>query len=199
MTDETKSDGADESPSLVIFRIIEERLRDAVTREEETDFRGVRDSRRTFVIGRLALILVALLSPPVFYLIWTLVGAMGVITDRMEYMKIQVAQMRTDFDEVSERMTSIDASVSNMSNNIAVIPPMEQRVKGMRGNFDTMTAAMGGITPNVTTIDQTLGIMDQDMAHMNHVFGFLNRDVFIMRHDVNRMSSPMRMFPFFGP
>ncbi len=198
MADETTSDEPGDAPSLLIFRIIDQRLQDSVAREEQIDIRSVRDSRRTHLIGRISLLVVLCFTPPVFYLIWTLVGSMGIITHRMEYMKVQVAQMRSDFDEVAERMARIDGAVSNMSGNIAVIPPMEQRLDGMRGNVGIITAAMGGIAPNVTTIDHTLGIMDQDMAQMNYVFGFLNRDVFIMRRNVNRMSSPMRMIPFFG-
>jgi len=197
VTEETDNGESGDS-SLMIFRIIEQRLGEAVTREEDIDFRGVRDSRRTFLIGRTALIITMLLAPPVFYLIWTLVGHMGVITDRMQHMRDQVTEMRQDFDEVALRMANIDGAVSKMSHSIAVIPPMEQRLAGMRADFDVMTEAMGGITPNVTNIDQILGVMDRDMAEMNNAFGFVNRDVFRMRHNVNQMSSPMRMFPFFG-
>lgn len=198
MSDEISNGESDDAPSLLIFRIIKRRLEESVVREEDIDFRGVRDSSRTQRIGHVSLLGTMLLALPVFYLIWTLVGDMGIITDRMEYMKVQVAEMRQDFDEVALRMASIDAAVSNMSSSISVIPPMEQRLAGMRGDFNVMTAAMGGITPNVSTIDQILGVMDQDMAQMNHSFGFVNRDVFHMRHNVNKMSSPMRMFPFFG-
>ncbi len=198
MTDETSNDESGDASTLLIFRTIKQRLEEAVARDEDIDFRGVRDSSRTQLIGRSALLGVLLLTPPVFYLIWTLVEDMGTITDRMEHMRVQVAGMRQDFDEVARRMTSIDAAVTQMSHSIAVIPPMEQRLTGMRGDFNVMTAAMGGITPNVTTIDRILGVMDRDMAEMNHAFGSVNRDVFHMRHNVNQMSSPMRMIPFFG-
>ncbi len=198
MTDETSNNESADASSLLIFRIIKQRLEEAVARDEDIDFRGVRDSNRTQLIGRSAMLGVLLLTPPVFYLIWTLVGDMGVITERMEHMKVQVAGMRQDFDEVALHIASIDAAVSGMSRSIAVIPPMDRRLVDMRGNFSDMTAAMGGITPNVSTIDRILGVMDRDMAEMNHAFGFVNRDVFRMRHNVNQMSSPMRMIPFFG-
>ena len=196
MSDETTSDESGDSASLLVFRIIEERLRESVAREEEIDFRSVRDSRRTQLIGRISLLLVLLLTPPVFFLIWTLVGSMGIITDRMAHMKVQVG--RVDFDEVAQRMSKIDTAVSSMSRSIEVIPPMERRLDGMRGDLDVITGAMGGIAPNVTAVDNTLGVMDRDMAQMSYVFGFVNRDVFMMRRNVNQMSSPMRMMPFFG-
>jgi len=198
VTDESTNEESGDAASLLIFRIIKERLGASVAREEEVDYRGVRDSRRTFFIGRTSLLMTLLLTVPVFYLIWTLVGAMGTITDRMEHMKVQVTVMRQDFDEVARLMASIDTSVSAMSGNIAVIPPMERRLSSMRGDFDVMTVAMGGITPNVTTIDGILGVMDRDMAEMSNAFGFVNRDVFHMRRNVNQMSSPLRMIPFFG-
>ncbi len=198
MTDETSNNESADASSLLIFRIMKQRLEEAVARDEDIDFRGVRDSNRTQLIGRFALLGGVLLTPPVFYLIWTLVGDMGIITERMEHMKVQVAEMRQDFDEVALHIANIDDAVLGMSSSIAVIPPMDRRLVNMLGNFSDMTAAMGGITPNVSTIDRILGVMNRDMAEMDNAFGVVNRDVFRMRHNVNQMSSPMRMIPFFG-
>jgi archaellum component FlaC len=144
------------------------------------------------------MIAIALLTPPVFYLIWTLVMSMGVITERMQVMHAQVDQMEQRFDEVAVRMKRINGSVSNMSRNISVIPPLEQRMLGMREDMGVISGSMEGIAPNVHAIDQILGGMDHNLARIDYVFGFLNRDVFRMRNDVNQMSSPMRMVPFFG-
>lgn len=198
MTDQATSEDSGASVHLEVFRIIDERLEEAVRREEETDYRSAKANRVTQTVGRLSMIVVALLTPPVFYLIWTLVMSMGVITDRMEVMHAQVDQMETRFDEVAVRMTRINSAVSNMSQNIAVIPPLEQRMLSMRDDMGLISGSMDGIAPNVRVIDQILGGMDQNLARIDYVFGFLNRDVFRMRKDVNQMSSPMRMIPFFG-
>lgn|GEM_PF-3062163 len=198
MTEQPTTEALAGSPQLEVFRIIDQRLQDAVRREEETDYRSANATRRTQTIGRVSLIAAAVLTLPVFYLIWTLVGAMGVITDRMAAMHEQVGLMETNFDEVAVRVSRINASVANMSNRIAVIVPMEQRLLSMREDVGVISASMGGIAPNVDGIDQILGGMDQNLLQMNHVFGFLNRDVFRMRQNVNQMSSPMRMIPFFG-
>lgn len=198
MTEPTNSDEPSGAAQLLTFRIIEQRLRETVQREEEIDYKSAKDNQRTHLIGRISLFGTLLLTPPVFYLIWTLVISMGVITDRMSVMKENIGQMRVNFDDVALHVASIEHSVANMRDNIQVIPPMEQRVRGMRQDYDVITSAMGSIAPNVSTIDKTLVVMDQDMARMNYVFGFLNRDVFMMRRNVNQMSSPMRMIPFFG-
>ena len=187
------------TPSLTVVRVIESRLKEFVGREEKTDYQGVRDSQRTFLIGRVSLILSGLLTLPVAYLIFTLVRDMGKVTRHMDQMNTEVVTMRRHFDEVARIVGQLDTSMLNMSRAIAVLPPMERRLAGMRGDFDIITAAMnGGITPNVTTIDDILGVMDRDMAEMNQAFGFVNRDVFFMRHNVHQMSSPLRMMPFFG-
>jgi hypothetical protein len=183
---------------ILMFKIIEKRLKETVQHEEERDYQGTKDNRRTQLIGRGSLLIVLLLTPPVFFLIWSLVLSMGIITDRMQAMRDDVSGMRANFDEVSVRVAQIDASVANMSGNISVLPPMQERVAGMRRDYDQITAAMGTISPNVGTIDGTLLTMDQNMARMNYVFGFINRDVFRMQRSVNQMSSPMRMMPFFG-
>ena len=199
MTDQaTTEDPSGSSPQLEVFRIIDERLQEAVQREEDTDYRSAKANRRTQTIGRISLAAVGLLTLPVFYLIWTLVVSMGVITDRMGAMHGQVGQMEQSFDEVAVRIQHINTAVGNMANNIAVIEPMEQRLLVMRDDIDSISASMGGIAPNVHAIDGILGGMDQNLVQMNHVFGFLNRDVFRMRQNVNQMSSPMRMMPFFG-
>ncbi len=198
MTDQATTEDLPGSPQLEVFRIIDERLQEAVQREEDTDYRSARANRRTQTIGRISLAAVGLLTLPVFYLIWTLVGAMGVITDRMGAMHEQVGRMEQNFDEVALRINRINTAVGNMTNNIAVIEPMEQRLLGMRDDVDLISSSMGSIAPNVHAIDGILGGMDQDLVQMNHVFGFLNRDVFRMRQNVNQMSSPMRMMPFFG-
>jgi archaellum component FlaC len=198
VTDESTSEGSGGSQHLEVFRIIDERLREAVRREEDTDYRSSKANRVTQTVGRLSMIVIALLTPPVFYLIWTLVMSMGVITERMQVMHAQVDQMEHRFDEVAVRMTTINRSVSNMSRNISVIPPLEQRMLGMRDDMGIISGSMDGIAPSVHAIDQILGGMDQNLARIDYVFGFLNRDVFRMRNDVNQMSSPMRMIPFFG-
>lgn len=186
------------SAQLEVFRIIDARLAEALRREEDVDYRSSKANQRTQLIGRVALVLVVLLTPPVFYLIWTLVGAMGVITDRMGAMHGDVGQMAQRFDEVAVRMRRINSSVSNMAQHVSVIPPMEERLLVMRDDIGLMSGSMAGIAPNVAAIDQVLGGMDQNLFRMDRAFEFLNRDVYRMRRDVNQMSSPMRMIPFFG-
>lgn len=198
MTDQATTEDKAGSPQLEVFRIIDERLQDAVRREEDTDYRSAKANRRTQTIGRISLAAVGLLTLPVFYLIWTLVVAMGVITDRMGSMHEEVGLMEQNFDEVAVRIHHINTAVGNMTHNIAVIEPMEQRLLSMRSDVDAISSSMGGIAPNVHVIDGILAGMDQDLVQMNQVFGFLNRDVFRMRQNVNQMSSPMRMMPFFG-
>lgn len=68
---------------------------------------------------------------------------MGIITERRDAMRSDVSGMRTNFDEVATRVAESNSSVQSMSGNIAVIPPMEQRVAGMRQDYDVITAAMG--------------------------------------------------------
>jgi hypothetical protein len=194
---ETSQDSS-ESPVAYALQILEERLEEAVRREEDVDFEGQRTARVTQMISQGALYVSFLLAPVVFYLIFSLILSMGVITDRMEVMKNQVVGMRGNFDQVTERMAAIDQSVGHMTGNVAEMPGMEQHMQQMRGDFAVMTRAMEGIAPDMQVIDQTLARMDVDVAQMNNVFGHLNLNVFSMGRDVNTMSSPMRMLPFFG-
>ena len=197
---ETSTTSSDPASAAVVraLSVLEGRLAAAVRREEDLDYQGQRTARTTQIISHTALGLAMLLTPVVFYLIGSLVLSMGVITDRMGVMSENVAGMRGNFDETTARMGDIDTSVAHMAGNVAYIPGMERDMLRMRHNFADMTATMDVLAPNMQQIDQTLAGMDFDVAQMNNVFGHLNLNVFSMGRDVNTMSSPMRMFPFFG-
>lgn len=199
MTDSADSTSAPQpSPTLVALRVLEGRLADAVQREEEVDFQGQRAARTTQLITQGAQVALVVLGPIVFYLIFSLIQSMGIITDRMGAMAVKVAGMRTSFDETTERMDRIDGSVRHMTVNVSYIPGIEKDMQGMRRDFSVMTQTMNGLAPDMRAIDQTLAGMDQDLAQMNAVFSHMNSNVFSIGRDVNTMSGPMRMFPFFG-
>jgi hypothetical protein len=184
--------------SLEAFHIINGRLAQTVKDEEDVDYRHSQCNQRTQLIGRVSTILMLLLTPPVFYLIWTLVGAMGVITERMGNMYGEIHAMTEDFHEVSARVASIDSAVGQMRNHMGVMPPMDLKLRHMHEDIDLITGAMGDIAPDVGGIGQIIGGIDQHMGEMNQAFSVINRDMFFMRKNVNQMSSPMRMMPFFG-
>jgi hypothetical protein len=197
---ETSSTSPDppSAPVLRALGILEARLVAAVGPEEDLDYHAQRTARATQLISYGALGIAMLLTPVIFYLIGSLVLSMGVITDRMGVMSENVAGMRGNFDETTARMGDIDRSVAHMTQNVAYIPGMERDMLRMRHDFSAMTETMSGLSPNMQQIDLTLAGMDYDMAQMNTVFGHLNLNVFSMGRDVNTMSGPMRMFPFFG-
>jgi hypothetical protein len=199
MSDDSDTvEGDEDSPVIQALKILEGRMEEAVRREEDVDFEGQRAAKVTQVISQMAVYASFFLTPVIFYLIFSLILSMGVITDRMQVMADKVGGMRGNFDDVAQRMAAIDVSVTHMEGNVAHMPGMEKRMHQMRGDFDQMTETMNGIAPNMRDIDWTLGGMGRDMAQMNQVFGHLNLSVFSMGHDVNTMSGPMRMLPFFG-
>lgn len=182
----------------ILLNVFKDRMTDSVKSEEDMDYKAQQAMHKTHKITHFSLYAAFILTPVIFYLIGTLVLDMSTITNRMEVMAADVAAMKSDFDQVSAVMTAIDTSVVNMSRNIAVIPDMDTQVAGMNQDFTLMVGAMGGITPDVNLIDRLLSGMDYDMAQMNNLFGHLNHNVFFMGRDVNTLSSPMRMMPFFG-
>jgi methyl-accepting chemotaxis protein len=186
------------SAPLEMLRIINQRLEEAVKQEEDIDYRHSQSNQRTQLIGRIALVGMLVLTPPIFYLIWTLVGAMGVITERMGAMYGQIDAMRQDFDQVATHVSQINTAVGEMNRSIAVMPPMNERLQRMRGDIDMLGGAMSEISPDISRIGETIVGIDRHMGEMHQAFGVLNRDMFIMRRNVNQMSSPMRMMPFFG-
>jgi len=193
-----QSEPGEQDTATLLLKVFEERMTESVATEEEMDYRAQQSAQQTQKITKISLYVAFIFTPVIFYLIGTLVLAMGTITDRMKMMAEDVGSMKHDFDQVSALMKGMDASVVNMSNNIKVIPEMATQVAGMNGNFTEMVGAMQRITPEVGNIDHLLGGMDKNMDHMNGLFGHMNRNVLFMSRDVNTLSSPMRMIPFFG-
>jgi hypothetical protein len=184
--------------ATVLLRVFEERTRQSVLEEEKIDFDAQRVWQRTNRITLTSVVSAIALTPFIFYLIGTLMSDMGTISEQMGIMRDDVAAIKTDFDEVAVLMSGMDNAVSNMTHSIEVVPLMSTEAAGMNNNFSLMVGAMNGITPNVSEIDRLLAVMDYDMAHMSNLFDHINRHVLFMGRDVNTMSGPMRMMPFFG-
>ena len=192
-----EQDAGDAKAVSIMLKVFEERIAEAVEREEEIDYKEQKAAEKTQSITRIAMIVCFLLTPFIFVLIATLIFDMGAITYRMQEMSSYVASMRNDFTDVAKLMATMDSSVISMSESIAVIPGIDTQVAGMNGNFSQMVSAMQGITPNVAHINQALNVMEQDMAQMNGLFGHLNYSVHAMGHDVNQMSRPASFMPPF--
>jgi len=77
------------------------------------------------------------------------------------------ASLNKDMAIMVDRMDEISATMKSMNTSMASVP----------------------------TMSVSVGNMSRDVTEMTRQMHFLNGNVGVMGHDVNRMSAPMRMFP----
>lgn len=85
------------------------------------------------------------------------------------------ASLNRDMSSMLKRMDTMSTSVQKMESHVA---EMSQNIHSL----PEMTASVIA--------------MQNEMKGMNHQIHWLNGNIGSMGHDMNRMSAPMRMFPF---
>jgi len=150
---------------------------------------SLRIGRRTTQIIRFTMIAMTILGLAMFYLIHTLTSDMLHITQHMDEMSGYMKDMSLNFRAVATSVEEMKLSVDRMNVFMEAIPTMNTSVAQMSTDINKMTGDMKKMNDNMTT-------MSFDMANMSMQFVRVNGKLGSMGYDVNRMSSPMRFFPF---
>jgi prophage DNA circulation protein len=156
----------------------------------------IRIARRTTQIIRFSVITILLLAVAMFYLISTLTDNMNNITERMVLMADYMEKMNRQFASVADNMDAMKQAVDNMSRYVSVLPAMNNAVIGMREDMSKMGLDMKKMNQSMALMEKSMGMMSTDMANMSYQFTGLNQYVGQMGYNVDRMASPMRLFPF---
>jgi hypothetical protein len=140
--------------------------------------------------------IVILLFIAVIYLGWSLKqditgsnASMAEVAKRISAMGNTMTQMQTSASKMEQginQMVSYSQSIANAMNqkndSVEVLSHISDSVKLMQGGAE-------GLNNNIDTMNYNLGNISKQMRALNKKLG-------IMGKDVNRMSSPKRMFPF---
>jgi predicted nucleic acid-binding Zn-ribbon protein len=153
-------------------------------------------SQRMARMNLFIILFVLLMTSGMGYLVWTL---------------------KEDMDDMNAYMHSIEKDASTMSNAAvsmeASMSSMERDISNLVGHTESMSKAM--LTEDnspvyLAKIAKSVALMQEDISGLNHnIYSMstgvntinkhmksLNKKLGIMTQDVNRMSSPVRMFPF---
>lgn len=148
---------------------------EAMRKREEL---SIRIGRRTTQIMRVGAVTVSLLSLAVIYLTMAL---------------------KDDMSKMSLQMEQITGLMQTMSTSIQSVPVMADSVQGLNHHVKNMNTLMYGMSESIKAVpvmSTAVQRMSADMTAMNNQIHFLNRNVGGMRHNVDRMASPMKLMPF---
>ncbi|OQW94429.1 MAG: hypothetical protein BWK79_05895 [Beggiatoa sp. IS2] len=150
---------------------------------------SIRIGRRTTHIIRFTMMAMMVLGSAMFYLIHTLTSDMLRITQHMDEMSSYMRGMSSDFRSVATHVDKMRLSVDKMNSFMESMPAMNTSVAQISADITQMTGDMKKMNQNMTT-------MSFDMMNMSVQFIAVNNKLGVMGYDVNRMSAPMKLFPF---
>lgn len=150
---------------------------------------SIRIGRRTTQVIRFTMIALVVLGMAMFYLIHTLTTDMLLITQHMDEMSTYMRGMSSDFRAVATHVDEMRVSVDKMNSFMESIPAMNSSVT-------QMSADIGRMTGDMKKMSENMAVMSLDMTNMSMQFIGVNSKLGVMGYDVNRMSVPMKFFPF---
>ena len=162
------SDSNEASEVQAIAKSVEKTMADFLESMRLREELSIKIGRRTSQIIRVGSFTVSLLSLAIVYLTSSLNTDMGRMAVRMDEIAITMQSMNTSVTSMNTSIDGISTTMTLMNTSISSVPAMSAAVHNMTRDINEMTRQMH----------------------------FLNGNVGVMGHDVNRMSAPMKMFPF---
>ena len=118
------------------------------------------------------------------------------LTKNVEHLANDMVLMYEHFGKMADDMNEMTRSVVHMGKNIRTIPMMTAEMGLMVGNVNSMRGDVQAMTSDVITMDTNLETIAQGVHSMSGRFIHLNQSVEYMRHNVGKMSSPLKKMPF---
>ena len=163
--------GSQQSNVRELAEIVENTMadfNDAMRKREEM---SIRIGRRTTQVVRVGAVTVALLSVAVIFL---------------------TVALKEDMARMSKQMQQMTGYMQEMNTSISAMPEMSASVQEMNLLMQDMSVSIKAVPVISTSVQR----MSTDMTAMNNQVHYLNQNIGSMRHNVDRMASPMKVFPF---
>ncbi|OAD18794.1 hypothetical protein THIOM_005600 [Candidatus Thiomargarita nelsonii] len=186
-----------------IAELVESSLREfnlAMQRRETLIFEI---SAQTAQIIRFSMISLTVWAAAMFALIIILLSDMGNITQRLDEVAGYMKNISQNITVVAGNVYEVKLSLDNLDEHVKVITMMNDSVSKMseqvfniNTNINDINTSINKINTSVITLNDNIALMRVDMAKMNHQFTGLNSQLGVMGSNVNRMTAPMKFFPF---
>lgn len=153
-------------------------------------------NRRSSFMVQFGIIFIIAAAIGAFYMVWSLKTEMqqmndyianmskdvSVMSRSMSTMKSSMGSMEQGIDEVVGYTNSISRAIVQSDNSVAVMTHIANSVGSMQQDFKSLNQ-------NVSSVNYNLNSINKHIQSLNNKLG-------VMGQDVNRMSSPVKMFPF---
>jgi len=166
---------------------------DAIKSQEELN---LQISRRTSLIIQYGVLTVVLLAIGIGFFSWSLKHDIDRMNGYMEEMAREASVM-------SNAIINMQGSMSTMAGGINKVVSHTESISGAIIQTDNSVAVLSNIANSVHLmqndvrgLNKSLSTMNYNLTKINKHMRDLNKKLGVMGHDVNRMSSPVKMFPF---
>ena len=186
-----------------IAEIVESTMHEFNVAMKRREILIVKMGSQTAQIVRVSMIGLILLMSAMFALITILVTDMGDITKRLDDVANNMQQISQNIIMVAETMRSVRQSVDRVKTSIdqvdghvKVMPLIDVSVNKISDNMLKINTSIKHIDADMASLNDIIKIIGVDMANIRHQFTSLNHQVGTMGYNVDRMASPIKMFPF---
>jgi len=179
-----------------IAELVESSLREfnlAMQRRETLIFEI---SAQTAQLIRFSMISLTVWAAAMFALIIILLSDMGNITQRLDEVAGYMKNISQNLTVVAGNVYEVKHSLDNLDEHVKVITMMNDSVTNINTNINDINTSINQINSSVITLSDNIALMRVDLAKMNHQFSGLNSQLGVMGTNVNRMTAPMKFFPF---
>ncbi len=163
----------------------------------------VKMGTQTAQIVRVSMIGLILLMSAMFALITILVTDMGDITKRLDDIAKNMQKISENIIIVAETMRGVKQSVDEVklsidqvNKHVKVMPLINVSINKISDNMLKINTSIKHIDADMASLNNNIKIIGVDMANIRHQFTGLNHKFGAMGYNVDRMASPIKMFPF---
>jgi methyl-accepting chemotaxis protein len=185
-----------------ICTIVSSTMKDFLTSMEYSREMSIKIGKRTTQIIRMGMLSVFILGAVMTYLITTMAGDFGRMTENMIAMSGYMKSMDKNFAEVSGRLAHMDLTLTGMSKSVYVLPEMNQTMNilgrstyQMSTDMHVMASDLSAMQADVSSMSMNLDTMDKKVGGMNAAVHDMTGSMRRMNGEMRQMSRPMDFFP----
>ncbi len=153
------------------------------------------DQRNSKLI-RYAAFFAILLSLAIVFLVWSLKHDMKIMSNYMQRMARDVSTMSNATTQMQTSLSTMEGGINEVVSHTQSISSSFVQTSNSLGMMSHIGDSVGLMQRDLRGLNTSVGDMNSNIKLINKQMRNLNRNLGAMGNDVNRMSSPAKMFPF---
>ncbi|RTZ64324.1 MAG: hypothetical protein DSZ29_05590 [Aquificaceae bacterium] len=166
---------------------------DAMSKREAL---SIRIGKRTTQILRFGIMSILLISALMFFLIQSLSKHIDTMASNITHISATMGNMDKSFSAVTQTLNHIDNTMGGLNSHIEAMRRDIHSVPQMTKTMQVLQENVADMDTSIVNMTGDMRALNQNTSGINQQFAILIQQMRMMTHDVNRMSAPMKMFPF---